>query len=383
MSEAVIVDFVRTAMGKRKGSLSGVHPVDLASLPLKALLERTKIDPALIEDVIMGCVTQTGEQGMNIARGAALAADLPIEVPGVVLNRFCGSGQQAVNQAAQAVLSGAQDVVVASGVEHMTRAPMGSDAPGPLGSRMTDRFPDLVPQGLSAEMIADKWGFSRERLDEFAYESQMKAKKAWDEQRFAKEIVPVAVKNEDGSTRMFEKDEHFRPSTTPEGLAALQPAFKPEGKITAGNSSGIVDGAAAVLIVSDAKARELGLKPRARIVAQAVVGSEPVIMLTGPIPASQKVLSKAGLKAHDIDRWEINEAFASVPLATMHDLDIDPAKVNVWGGAIALGHPLGASGARLIGTLVNQLEQDNLRYGLATMCIGYGMGIATIVERIG
>jgi acetyl-CoA acetyltransferase family protein len=346
------------------------------------LLERSKIDPLLIDDVLMGCVTQTGEQGLNIGRGAVLAAGLPIEVPGLALNRFCGSGQQAVNFAAQAVMSGMQDIVIASGVEHMTRVAMGSDAPGPFGSGMTERFPDLVNQGLSAEMIADKWGFSRQQIDEFAYNSQMKAKKAWDENRFKKEIIEVTVKNEDGTTRVLKQDEHFRPGTTVEGLGGLQPAFKPDGKITAGNSSGIVDGAAAVLIASADKARELRVKPRARIVAMAIVGSEPVIMLTGPIPATQKVLKKAGLQPKDIDRWEINEAFATVPMATMHEIGIDPAKVNVWGGAIALGHPLGASGARLIGTLVNQLEQDKLRYGLATMCIGYGMGIATIIERV-
>lgn len=370
-------------MGKRRGSLSSMHPVDLAAIPLNALVKRTGIDPLQLDDVLMGCVTQTGEQGLNIGRGAVLAAGLPIEVPGLALNRFCGSGQQAVNFAAQAVMSGMQDVVIASGVEHMTRVGMGMDAPGPMGSGMTERFPDLVPQGISAEMIADKWNFSREDLDRFSYESQMKAKKAWDENRFKKELVTFKVKREDGTEADFARDEHFRPTTTMEGLAGLQPAFKPDGgKVTAGNSSGIVDGSAAVLIASLEKARELKIKPRARIVSMAIVGSEPVIMLTGPIPASQKALKKAGLEVKDIDRWEINEAFASVPLATIHDLGIDPAKVNVWGGAIALGHPLGASGARLIGTLVNQLEQDKLRYGVATMCIGYGMGIATVIERV-
>jgi acetyl-CoA acetyltransferase family protein len=382
MKEAVIVDAVRTPMGKRKGSLAGMHPVDLAAEPLRALVKRTGIDPLLIDDVLMGCVSQTLEQGMNIGRAAVLAADLPIEIPGLALNRFCGSGQQSVNFAAQAVMSGMQDVVIAAGVEAMTRVPMGSDLPGAVGSHMTERFSDLVPQGISAEMIAEQWNFSREDVDRFAYESQMKAKKAWDENRFKKEIMTVTVKKDDGSTVEFARDEHFRPSTTLEGLAALQPAFVPTGKITAGNSSGIVDGAAAVLVMSLEKAKELKLKPRARIVSMAIVGSEPKIMLTGPIPASQKALKKANLQAKDIDRWEINEAFAPVVLATMHDLQIDRAKVNVWGGAIALGHPLGASGARLIGTLVNQLEQDKLRYGLATMCIGYGMGIATIVERV-
>jgi acetyl-CoA acyltransferase len=382
MNQAVILDAVRTPMGKRKGSLSNMHPVDLAALPLRTIVERTGIDPMQVDDVLMGCVTQTGEQGLNVGRAAVLAAGLPIEIPGLALNRFCGSGQQAVNFAAQAVMSGMQDLVIASGVEHMTRVAMGMDAPGPMGSQMTERFPDLVPQGISAEMIADKWGFSREQLDEFAYQSQMKAAKAWEENRFKKELIPVSVKNEDGSTTKFERDEHFRPGTTPEILAGLKPAFKEDGKVTAGNSSGIVDGAAAVLIASLDKARELKKKPRARILSMAIVGSEPVIMLTGPIPATIKALKKAGLEAKDIDRWEINEAFASVPLATMQDVGIDPAKVNVWGGAIALGHPLGASGARLIGTLVNQLEQEKLRYGVATMCIGYGMGIATVIERV-
>lgn len=382
MREAVIIDAVRTPMGKRKGSLSGIHPVDLAAMPLKALIERNGINPQEVDDVLMGCVSQTLEQGLNIGRAAVLAAGIPIEVPGLALNRFCGSGQQAVNFAAQAVMSGMQDLVIAAGVEHMTRVPMGSDMPGPAGSKMVERFPDLVPQGLSAEMIADKWGFSRAQLDEFSYQSQMKAKQAWEENRFAKEILPVTVANEDGSTRVFAKDEHMRPNTTIAGLAALQPAFKSDGKITAGNSSGIVDGSAAVLIASAEKAKQLGLKPRVRILAAVIVGSEPVIMLTGPIPATQKVLKKAGLQVKDIDRWEINEAFAPVPLATMQDIGIEPTKVNVWGGAIALGHPLGASGARLIGTLVNQLEQDGLRYGLATMCIGYGMGIATVIERL-
>lgn len=383
MRDAVILDAVRTPMGKRKGSLSTMHPVDLATLPLAALVQRTGIDPLLIEDVIMGCVSQAGEQGMNIGRAAVLAAGLPIEIPGLALNRFCGSGQQAVNFAAQAIMSGAQDVVIASGVEHMTRVPMGIDAPGPMGSMMVDKYPDLVPQGLSAEMIAAKWGFTRQMVDEFSYNSQMKAKKAWDEKRFKKEIIHVTVKLADGTTKVLEMDEHFRPSTTIEGLGALQPAFKPDGGvITAGNSSGIVDGSAAVLLASLEKAKELKIKPRARIVSMAIVGSEPVIMLTGPIPATIKALKKAGLEAKDIDRWEINEAFAPVPLATMHEIGIDPAKVNVWGGAIALGHPLGASGARLIGTLVNQLEQEKLRYGCATMCIGFGMGIATVIERI-
>jgi len=379
MAEAFLIDACRTARGRKKGTLSEVHPMDLLTVPLKAIVQRTGVDPSQVEDVVVGCVTQTGEQGTNIARGAVLAAGWPVEIPGVSLNRFCGSGQQAVNFAAMSVKSGAQDLVIAGGVENMTRAPMGSDM-GPLPMSLMERF-NLVPQGLSAEMIAEQWGFTRQQLDEFALGSQQKAWNAIQEGRFKKSIVPVECTH-NGEKKIFMQDEHVRPQTTIEGLSALNPSFRPDGRITAGNSSGIVDGASAVLVASERKVKELGLKPRARVVDQVIVGSEPVIMLTGPIPATQKVLARTGLKIDDIDLIEINEAFASVPLCVMQEIGMNPDKVNVNGGAIALGHPLGATGAMLIGTLMDELERTNKRYGLATMCIGIGMGIATIIERV-
>lgn len=379
MREALIIDAVRTPRGRRKGSLAEVHPIDLLCVPLRALVERNQLDPAHIEDVVIGCVTETGEQGTNIARGAVLAAGWPVEIPAVTLNRFCGSGQQAVNFAAMSVRSGAQDLVVAGGVESMTRVPMGSDM-GPLPPSLLDKY-NLIPQGLSAELVAEQWNLSREELDEFALGSQQKAWQAIQEGRFKKSIVPVPV-SQNGESRLFDTDEHVRPQSTLEGLLALQPSFKPGGKITAGNSSGIVDGAAAVLIASEKKANELGLRPRARIVEQMIVGSDPILMLTGPIPATKKVLAKAGMKIEDIDLIEINEAFASVPLCVMRETGMDPEKVNVNGGAIALGHPLGATGAMLIGTVLDELERQNKRFGLVTMCIGMGMGIATIIERM-
>jgi acetyl-CoA C-acetyltransferase len=379
MAEAFIIDACRTARGRRKGSLSETHPIDVLITPLRAVVERNGIDPKDVEDAVIGCVSETGEQGANLARSAVLAAGWPVEIPGVTLNRFCGSGQQAVNFAAQAVKAGAQDLVVAGGVENMTRVPMGSDM-GPLPASLMEKY-NLVPQGLSAEMVAEKWGFSREQIDEYALKSQEKAWAAIQDGHFKKSIVPMQVEH-NGERKVFDTDEHPRPQSTLEGLMALKAAFKPDGVITAGNSSGIVDGAAAVLIASERKVKELNLKPRARIVAQMIVGSEPVIMLTGPIPATQKALQRAGLKMSDIDLVEINEAFAPVPMCVMKELDIDPEKVNVNGGAIALGHPLGATGAMLIGTLVDELERTNKRYGLSTMCIGIGMGITTIVERL-
>ena len=359
-----------------------MHPVDLGAVPLQAIAERNPgVDVKDIEDVVYGCVTQTGEQGTDIARGSVLAAGWPIEVSGVSLNRFCGSGQQACNFAAQAIMSGTFDLVIGGGVEHMTRVPMGADMGAP-SELLTKRFPDLVPQGLSAEMIAEKWNLSREEIDRFAAESQMKAKVAWDEGRFKKSIIPVKVPTEDGGTKIFDRDEHMRPTSTAEKLAQLQPSFTPEGKMTAGNSSGIVDGSAAVLIASEQYVKEHNLTPRARFVSMAVVGTDPVSRRTGPLPSTQKALTKAGLGPDDIDLYEINEAFAPVPLVTISEIGIDPARVNVNGGAIALGHPLGATGAMLLGTLVDELERTNKRYGLSTMCIGFGMGIATIIERV-
>jgi acetyl-CoA acetyltransferase family protein len=379
MSDAFIIDAVRTARGRRKGSLSETHPIDLLVAPLKAVVERSKLDPSAVEDVVIGCVTETGEQGSNLARSTVLAAGWPVEVPGVTLNRFCSSGQQAVNFAGMAVKSGAQDVVVAGGVENMTRVPMGADM-GALPMSLMEKY-NLVPQGLSAEMIVEQWKFSRQELDEFSLASQQKAWKAIQEGKFAKSIVPIEVTH-NGEKKRFDTDEHVRPQSTLEGLMALNPSFKPDGVVTAGNSSGIVDGAAAVLVASERAIKQHGLKPRARIVEQVIVGSEPVIMLTGPIPATLKALKRAGLKPNDIDLYEINEAFAPVPLVTMREVGIDPEKVNVNGGAIALGHPLGATGAMLIGTLIDELERRDQRYGLATMCIGIGMGIATIIERV-
>jgi acetyl-CoA acetyltransferase family protein len=384
MTEAVIVDAVRTAIGRRSGKLSPVRPDDLLALTLRELVTRAGVDPALVDDVIAGCVTQTGEQGMNIARAAALIAGFPIEVPGTTVNRFCGSGQQAVNFAAQGVLSGAQDIVIGAGVENMSRVPMGSDAfgpgEGPVSPTLMDLY-EIIPQGNSAEMIAKKWGFSREQLDEFAFQSHVKAGQAIQEGRFTREIFPVQVK-QNGTSYEFAVDEGVRIPPSREKMAQLKPSFQEDGVVTAGNSSQISDGAAAVLIMTKEKAQELGLKPRARIVAQAIVGSEPTIMLTGPIPATQKVLKKAGLQLKDIDLFEVNEAFAPVVLAWQHETGADMEKVNYNGGAIALGHPLGASGARLITTLLHELERQDARYGLSTMCIGYGMGIATIVERL-
>ena len=384
MTEAVIVEAVRTAIGRRSGKLSPVRPDDLLALALREVVKRAGVDPAQVDDVVAGCVTQTGEQGMNIARAAALIAGFPIDVPGTTVNRFCGSGQQAVNFAAQGVLSGAQDVVIGAGVENMSRVPMGSDAfgpgDGPVSPRLMDLF-EIIPQGNSAEMIAKKWGFSRDQLDEFAYQSHIKAGQAIQEGRFAREIFPVQVK-QNGTNYDFQIDEGVRMPPSREKMSQLKPSFQDDGVVTAGNSSQISDGAAAVLVMSAEKARELGLKPRARIIAQAIVGSEPTIMLTGPIPATQKVLRKAGLDLKDIDLFEVNEAFAPVVLAWQHETGADMEKVNYNGGAIALGHPLGASGARLITTLLHELERQDAHYGLSTMCIGYGMGIATIVERL-
>ena len=384
MSDAVIVDAVRTAIGRRNGKLSPVRPDDLLALTLRELVNRAGVDSAQVDDVIVGCVTQTGEQGLNIGRAAVLIAGFPVEVPGTTINRFCGSGQQAVNFAAQGVMSGAQDVVIGAGVENMSRVPMGSDAfgpgEGPVSPKLTDLF-EIIPQGNSAEMIAKKWGFSREQLDEFAYQSHVKAGQAIQEGRFSREIFPVDVK-QNGSSYRVETDEGVRIPPSREKMAQLKPSFQEDGVVTAGNSSQISDGAAAVLIMTAERAKALGLKPRARIVAQAIVGSEPTIMLTGPIPATAKVLKKAGLQLKDIDLFEVNEAFAPVVLAWQHETGADMEKVNYNGGAIALGHPLGASGARLITTLLHELERQGARYGLSTMCIGYGMGIATILERL-
>ncbi|MBI2709786.1 MAG: thiolase family protein [Actinobacteria bacterium] len=396
MATAVIVDAVRTPGGKRFGKLSGWHPADLAGEVLRALAERNDIDPQLVEDVIMGCVMQVGSQGLNIGRNAVLAAGWPESVPATTVDRQCGSSQQSAHFAAQGVIAGAYDVVIAAGVEVMSTTPMGASVtPGsfPFGPKVVARYEPvggLVPQGISAELIADKWGLSREDLDGFGARSQQRAAQATEEGRFEREIVPVAAKPLDKETgkliesdEIVSADEGIRPGTTAETLAKLKPAFKPDGKVTAGNSSQITDGASAALIMSETKANELGLTPRARFTTFALAGVDPVTMLTGPIPATEKALEKAGLSIDDIDLFEVNEAFASVVLAWEKEHHPDMDRVNVNGGAIALGHPLGCSGTKLLATLVNELERTGGRYGLQTMCEGGGMANATIIERLG
>jgi acetyl-CoA acyltransferase len=362
--------------------LSDWHPADLAAETLKALAERNNLDPILVDDVIMGCVSQVGDQTWNIGRNAVLGAGWPESVPGVTIDRQCGSSQQSVHFAAQGVIAGAYDIAIAAGVESMTRVPMGSSASGgkPFGERMRARYHNqLIPQGLSAEMIAERWDISREELDRYAFDSQVRALTASEEGRFENEIIPIEVKHE-GSVTILTRDEGIRPSTTREGLASLSPAFKEDGVVTAGNSSQITDGATAMLIMSRAKADQLGLRPRARFVSFSVVGTDPISMLTGPIAATEKVLAKAGMTIEDIDLFEVNEAFASVVGAWLRETGADWDKVNVNGGAIALGHPLGASGARLMTTLLNELERSGGRYGLQTMCEGGGLANGTIIE---
>ncbi|MDQ3310554.1 MAG: thiolase family protein [Actinomycetota bacterium] len=388
MSTAVIVEAVRTALGRRNGRLREWHPVDLAGETLKALTDRSGVDPAEIDDVIMGCVMQVGEQGINIARNAVLAAGWPEDIPGTTIDRQCGSSQQAAHFAAQGVIAGAYDVVVAAGVEVMTRVPMGASmADGkfgyPFGPRVGARYaPEggLVPQGISAELIADQWDISREEMDALGARSQQLAAKATTEGRFEREIHPVT--DHEGAT--MTTDEGLR-ETTLESLSALKPAFRAEeegGRVTAGNSSQITDGASAVLIMSEEKAAALGLTPRARFVDFAVAGANPRLMLTAPIPATKKVFERSGLTMDDMDLVEINEAFASVVLAWRKELDADMDRVNVNGGAIAIGHPLGCSGTRLLTTLLHELERTEGRYGLQTMCEGGGMANATIIERV-
>lgn len=382
MREVVIVEAVRTPVGRREGALSGIRPDDLAALTLKELVDRAGVDPAVIEDVIMGCVSQVGEQAFDIGRIAALIAGYPIDVPGTTIDRQCGSSQQAVHFASQAILSGDMDVVVAAGIENMSRVPMFSNMQGAkLSPQLTEKY-EIINQGLSAERIAEKWGYSREQLDEFSYQSHQKAIKAQDEGRFEEETFSVDVTLEDGTTQTVTYDEGPRRSTTPEKLGELKTVFKEDGVVTAGNASQISDGSAALLLMSREKADELGLKPRFRVVARSVVGSDPTLMLTGPIPATEKVLKKAGLTIDDIDLYEVNEAFAPVPLAWLDETGANPDKLNVNGGAIALGHPLGASGAKLMTTLVHELERTGGRYGLQTMCEGHGMANATIIERL-
>ncbi|HVB94642.1 MAG TPA: thiolase family protein [Acidimicrobiales bacterium] len=393
MTEAVIVDAVRTAGGKRNGKFRNWHSADLASEPLKALIERNQLDPALVDDVIMGCVMQVGEQALNVGRNASLAAGFPESVPATTIDRQCGSSQQAAHFGAQGVMAGAYDIVIASGVEVMTRTPMGAsvvrDLGFPFGPRVMQRYAErggLVGQGEGAELIAEQWDISRQDLDEFSVRSHQNAARATAEGRFEREIIPVASKDDNGvdTDELVTADEGIRSDSSVEVLANLKPAFRPEnGRVTAGNSSQITDGASAALIMSEEKANELGLTPRARFHSFAVVGSDPIKMLTGPIAATQIALDRGKLTIDDLDIIEINEAFASVVLAWEKEHHPDMNRVNVNGGAIALGHPLGASGTKLIATLLNELERTNGRYGMVTMCEGGGMANATIIERLG
>ena len=389
MPTAVIVDAIRTPLGKRNGKLKEWHPVDLAAQTLDALVRNTGIDPAIIDDVVMGCVMQVGEQAANVARNAVLAAGWPESVPGTTIDRQCGSSQQAAHFAAQGVMAGAYDVVVAAGVEVMTRVPMGASMSDgkfgwPFGPMVGARYQPqggLVPQGISAELIADKWGISRDDMDRFGVQSQERAARATREGRFEREILPV----KDAEGNLMTTDEGIR-DTSMESLGKLKPSFRSEeegGRVTAGNSSQITDGSAALLIMSEEKAKALGLRPRARFVNFSLAGDDPRFMLTAPIPATHKVLERAGLSIGDMDTIEINEAFASVVLAWEKEFRPDMEKVNPNGGAIAIGHPLGCSGARLMTTLLHELERTGGRYGLQTMCEGGGMANATIIERLG
>ncbi|WP_434968638.1 thiolase family protein [Microbacterium sp. bgisy207] len=391
MTAAVIVDVVRTPSGRGKpgGALSRVHPVDLAAGTLSALLERNGLDSRQVDDVLMGCVSQTGDQAANIARQAVLAAGFDETVPAATIDRQCGSSQQAVHFAAQGIIAGAYDVVIAAGVESMSRVPLGSSGTGGASADgIQRRYPDgLVNQGVSAELIAQRWGLTRAELDAYAARSHRRAAEAASAGRFASDLLPV--RTPDG---LVETDETIRPATTVDQLAGLSPAFRADDlverfpdlrwQITAGNSSPLTDAASAALIMSEDRAHALGLTPRARFHAFAVVGDDPVMMLTAPIPATRRILERTGLSIEDLDAYEVNEAFASVPLAWLRELEADPAKLNPWGGAIALGHAVGASGTRLLGTLVAYLEHTGGRYGLQTMCEGGGMANATIIERL-
>jgi len=378
--EPVVIEAVRTPIGKKEGVFKDVRPDDLGVIAVQGLLKRTGVDTQLVEDMVVGCVTQCGEQGGNIARLIALTAGLPVTVAGTTVNRLCGSGQQAVVFAAQEVATGVADVVIAGGVESMTREPIGSDVDKPLNPKLLQMY-EIVWQGESAERVAEEWEIGRRELDEYSLESHKKLARAQDEGRFSQQIVPVEVERE-GQKLTVTQDEGVRRDTSLEKLAQLAPAFRPDGVITAGNSSQISDGAAMLLITTREKARELGLTPKARLLSTAVVGVDPTIMLTGPIPATQKALEKAGLSLGDIDLIEINEAFASVPIAWGRELDVDWERVNVNGGAIAHGHPLGATGAILFTKIIHELERQDKQLGLVTMCIGFGQGIATVIERI-
>lgn len=380
MREAYIVDGLRTPFGRRNGGLSRIRPDDLAAATLSGLVDKTGVDAGAVEDIRLGCVTQVGEQGFNIGRVAPLIAGFPVEVPGVSINRMCASSLEAVNQAAQAVRADVHDLVIAAGVESMSRVTMGSDG-STFSDGLLNRF-NIVPQGMSAEMIAEQWNLSRESLDEFSLESHRRGLEAQQSGYFAEEIMPVATVDAEGRPVIIERDEGPRADTTLEKMLSLRPVFKPDGRVTAANSSQITDGAVALLVASEEGLKAHNLTPRARIAAMAVVGVDPVIMLTGPIPATAKVLAKAGLSFADIDVFEINEAFASVVLAWGAEYQPDWQRVNPHGGAIALGHPLGASGGRLALTALHELERRQGRYALIAMCIGWGMAVATIIERV-
>ncbi|HXG45775.1 MAG TPA: thiolase family protein [Gemmatimonadales bacterium] len=396
MTEVYLTAAVRTPVGRAGGALAEVRPDDLAAVAIKALVERAGLPPERIEDVILGCANQAGEDNRNVARMALLLAGLPVSVPGQTVNRLCGSGLQAIVSAAQAVRAGEGEVFVAGGVESMTRAPYvmlksgtpWSRTPPPIADStvgwrfINPRLPRewTIALGETAERVARLYGITRREQDEFAAESQRRAQQALAQGVFAEEIVPVPVPGEHGRTVMVSQDEHPRPGVTVESLARLKPAFAPDGTVTAGSSSGINDGAAALSVVGEPALAELGQRPLARIVAAAVAGVDPSVMGLGPVPATRKALARAGLRASDLDLVELNEAFAAQSIACIRDLELDPAKVNIYGGAIALGHPLGASGARIVTTLVHALRRTGGRYGLATMCIGVGQGIAMIVE---
>ena len=383
MSDAVIVAAVRTPVGKRNGGLAGVHPVDLSAHVLNALAERAGVSPEVVDDVVWGCVSQIGEQTFDIARNAVLSAGWPLSVPGVTVDRQCGSSQQSVHFAAAGLVSGQYDVVVAGGVESMSRVPMGSSIGptrvNPSGSSLHTIFHDVFPnQGVGAEMMVERWGFTREQLDEYSLGSHAKAAAAIDEGRFAGQITPVKL--DDGT--VVDTDEGVRRGGTLESMAKLKPAFKPDGTIHAGNSSQISDGSAALLMMTSDKARELGLTPLARVHTAVLAADDPVIMLTAPIPATRKALKKSGLTVDDIGVFEVNEAFSPVPLAWLTEVGADPAKLNPNGGAIALGHPLGGSGARIMTTMLHHMVDNGLRYGLQTMCEGGGQANATILELL-
>ncbi len=382
MPEVYLITAVRTPIGVGKpqtGALYPVAPVDLAAHVLKEVTRRAGVEPGLVEDIIMGCVTPVGDQGANIARLAALKAGIPVTVPAVQLNRMCGSGQQAIHFAAQEILAGDMDLTIGGGIEMMSHQPLGADYP----SEWPSDFPyQLVHQGISAEMMAEKYHLTRERLDDYAYQSHVRAGAAIQDGRLAEQIAPVPAADGQGGTRVVDRDQGVRIPPDRAKMGALPPAFKPDGVITAGNSSQISDGAGAVLLASERAVKQYSLKPMARLVARAVVGSDPVLMLDGPIPATRKILQRAGLSIDQIDTIEINEAFASVVLSWQSEIGADLAKVNPNGGAIAHGHPLGATGAILMTKLVHELRRTGGRYGLQTMCIGHGMATATVIERL-